>query len=168
MIFTIVLVLGLACSASALFPIYVASTTSTATLTTAGAASVLAGVGLVKLAAVAGLAIASSASKSRRDVSAQTLNRETDILFNVVAFNEPDMCIRRLMCDLATGEMEDSENKIMLSLFKDGEEVSKKSAKFAFAQAVKLGRDAKKIEQCEMVFRCPINGAALEQLIAKS
>merc|ERR1712001_444294 len=68
------------------------------------------GVVLLKAVALAGLAIA--ASRSRRSGI-----EDSDSAFAVLAAQEPAQCYRRLICDLATGPLERSENDVIVSLF---------------------------------------------------
>merc|ERR1712008_655005 len=68
--------------------------------------------GLVLLKGLALAAIV--ASRSRRAAVAVD---ETDSAFSVLAAQEPAQCYRRLICDLATGSLEKSENDVIVSLF---------------------------------------------------
>ena len=97
-------------------------------------------------------------------MSNTSLIKETEVLLNIVALGEPEQCIRRLICDLSTGQLPESEDNVMLKLF--NEEVPPTSAKFEFVQAAKLGKFSKAIEKCELTYSCPISGAQMEKFIA--
>merc|ERR1719288_747208 len=91
-----------------------------ATLTSgaAGAALLTGGVLLLKGLAIGGLALAAE---------------EQDAAFALLAANEPAQCYRRLICDLATGGLEKSENDVIVNLF--NKDASIESAKFEFVTA---------------------------------
>merc|ERR1719278_1580048 len=84
--------------------------TTAVTAGTAGALALTGGLVLLK-----GLALAAIvASRSRRAAVAVD---ETDAAFSVLAAQEPAQCYRRLICDLATGSFEKSENDVIVNLF---------------------------------------------------
>ena len=155
--------LALASSGSA--TIVLSSTATALSLTTTQVASLLTGIGLIKALALGAIAISAllSPSRSRRDVD-QTLAKETDAVFNVVGGNEPHQCIQRLICDLATGEMPESSNDIMMALFEH--HISEDSPMSKFAQAAQLGRKTKKIKSCEVQYSCPLTGLQIEEILA--
>merc|ERR1712150_270130 len=68
---------------------------------------------------------------------------EQDAAFALLAANEPAQCYRRLICDLATGGLEKSENDVIVNLFK--KDASIESAKFEFVTAAKIGKKHKSI-----------------------
>ena len=113
------------------------------------------GVVLIKALALAGLAVA--ASRSRRSAI-----EDVDSPFAVLAAQEPAQCYRRLICDLATGTLERSENDVIVSLF--NKEVGIESPKFDFATAAKLGKQAKSVEKCEIRYNCPLSGEQIQKL----
>ena len=133
-----------------------AATAGTVGLTTGGAA--LLGLGAI---ALKGLAIAALASRGgrrgRRDAEG------TPDAFTFIARAEPEECIRRLICDLATGKMPKSENDVILTLFKD--DVSITDSKFEFATAAKVGQAVQDIQACEIRYSCPVSGQQLNALL---
>jgi hypothetical protein len=160
-----IIILALACSTSA--TIYL-STTTTA-LTAAQSAALLGGIGLVKVAALGAVAlVAASRSRGKREAISTNLDKENEVLLSVVGFHEPEQCIRRLICDLATNQLPETEENVILRLFPENEEVAPTSAKFEFSRAAKLGRVAGDIKQCEISYRCPATGAEIEALIAQN
>lgn len=165
----IFLALFLASTASATLII---STTATATaLTATQAASIIAGVGLIKAVAigtVAGAALLASAARGgrgRREAETFNLNEENDAVFNIIKGSEPHECVQRLICDMATGLMPPSDNDIIMSLFESPEQVSESSSMFKFAQAAKLGKINRDIQKCELQYTCPIDGFEIEQIL---
>merc|ERR1712008_590419 len=126
--------------------------TATLTAGTAGAVALTGGLVLLK-----GLALAAIvASRSRRAAD------ETDSAFSVLAAQEPAQCYRRLICDLATGSFEKSENDVIVSLF--NKDTSIDSAKFEFATAAKLGKQLKSVQKCELRYSCPLSGEQIQKL----
>ena len=133
-----------------------AGTTLTAGATSA--ALLTGGVLLLKGLAVAGLAIAAS-QRSRREALAV---EEQDAAFAVLAANEPAQCYRRLICDLATGGLEKSENDVIVNLF--NKDASIESAKFEFVTAAKIGKKHKSVQTCELRYSCPLSGEQIQAL----
>merc|ERR1711997_971182 len=130
------------------------------TIATTGATSaalLTGGVLLLKGLAVAGLAIA--ASRSRRAAIAV---EEQDAAFALLAANEPAQCYRRLICDLATGGLEKSENDVIVNLF--NKDASIESAKFEFVTAAKIGKKHKSVQTCELRYSCPLSGEQIQAL----
>jgi len=129
--------------------------TTTLTAGTAGALALTGGLVLLK-----GLALAAIvASRSRRAAVAVD---ETDAAFSVLAAQEPAQCYRRLICDLATGSFEKSENDVIVNLF--NKDTSIDSAKFEFATAAKLGKQLKSVQKCELRYSCPLSGEQIQKL----
>jgi len=123
--------------------------TGAVTVSTAGAALALGGLAILKVAALA--AVASRRGRGKRDVDSD------DAVFGVVAQIEPAACYRRLICELATGKLENAEsNQAILSLFNG--EVPVQDAKFEYAVAAKVGKVVKDIQACEIRYSCPISG----------
>ena len=130
-----------------------AATAGTLGLTTGGAA--LLGLGAL---ALKGLAIGALASRRGRRAAESTPDA-----FTFIARAEPEECIRRLICDLATGKMPKSENDVILTLFKD--DVSITDSKFEFATAAKVGQAVQDIQACEIRYSCPVSGQQLNALL---
>merc|ERR1712141_529458 len=108
------------------------------------------------VAAVAGAAILLKAAallhlsqQSRKKRSAE----ENDAILTTIAAAEPASCVKRLICDIATGT-KPSENDVILSLFNNDTPVS--SPKFDFAIAATLGKQLKSVEACELRYTCPV------------
>ncbi len=120
------------------------------TLTTGGALA-LGGLALLKVGAIAAIALASRG----RGRGKRSLDNE-DSVFAIAAQLEPAQCYRRLICDLATGKMDKSENDVILSLFND--ETPIENVKFEFATAAKVGKLLKDVEACEVRYSCPVSG----------
>ena len=74
-------------------------------------------------------------------------------------------CYRRLICDLATGQMPKSENDIIVKLF-DGKKAPVTSPKFDFDTAAEVGKALKSVQQCELRYSCPLDGEQISKLIS--
>ena len=70
------------------------------------------------------------------------------------AQTEPEQCVQRLICDIATGQMPESDNDIIPTLFKGNSEAG--SSKFNYFMAAQLGKAAKNIKSCELRFSCSV------------
>ena len=70
------------------------------------------------------------------------------------AQTEPEQCVQRLICDIATGQMPESDNDIIPALFKGNSEAG--SSKFNYFMAAQLGKAAKNIKSCELRFSCSV------------
>jgi len=119
------------------------------------------GSGFIVAAGIIGLkAIAISAvlenSRSKRSAS-----EDSDLAFVPIAISEPAACYKRFICDLATGEMERSENDVILSLF--NKPTFTESPKFAFAEAAALGKQSQ-VQECEVQYSCPLSGKQIQKL----
>jgi hypothetical protein len=134
------------------------TTLSLGTLTGGGATALALGGGvlLIKALAIGALAIAAS-RRSRRSVL-----DDQDAAFAVISGTEPAQCYRRLICDLATGTMPQSENDIIVSLF--DKESSIDSHKFEYSVAAKLGKQIKSVQMCEVRYSCPLTGSDIQKL----
>ena len=75
------------------------------------------------------------------------------------AKTEPEQCYQRLICDLATGQMPESDNDIIPTLFRG--QADQESSKFNYFLAAKLGKTAKDIKSCEVQYGCSVS---LEQV----
>merc|ERR1712086_1060016 len=125
-----------------------AGTTLTAGATSA--ALLTGGVLLLKGLAIAGLAIAASQRHRREALAIE----EQDAAFAVLAANEPAQCYRRLICDLATGGLEKSENDVIVNLFN----------KDASIESAKIGKKHKSVQTCELRYSCPLSGEQIQSL----
>ena len=131
---------------------------ATVTSGAAGAALLTGGVLLLKGLALGGLALAASQRHRRAALAVE----EQDAAFALLAANEPAQCYRRLICDLATGGLEKSENDVIVNLF--NKDASIESAKFEFVTAAKIGKKHKSIQTCELRYSCPLSGEQIQSL----
>ena len=131
---------------------------ATATTTAAGTTLALGG-GLVVLKVLA-LGALAAASRAKRE--ADPANDTSDAAFALLAAQEPAQCYRRLICDLATGQIPASENDVIVQQFEDDEPIE--SFKFEFATAAKIGKSLKSVEKCELRYSCPLSGAQIQKL----
>jgi len=124
------------------------------TISSASAASLglLGGVVLLK-----GLVLGAALLSRRGKRSA-----ENDYAFIALNNAEPASCYKRLICDLATGAIPDSDN--ILSLFNGETEVI--SPKFEYSTAAKLGKAVKNAQVCEVRYSCPLNNQEIAKLFA--
>ena len=124
------------------------------TISSASAASLglLGGVVLLK-----GLVLGAALLSRRGKRSA-----ENDYAFIALNNAEPAQCYKRLICDLATGAIPDSDN--LLSLFNEETEVI--SPKFEYTTAAKLGKAVKNAQVCEVRYSCPLNNQEIAKIFA--
>ena len=122
-------------------------------VTTAGLAL---GVVALKGLALAGLLIASRSRRAAVEIDS------ADTAFYALSASEPAQCYRRLICDLATGQMAKSENDIIVNLF--DKDTAIESPKFEFATAAKLGKSHKNVAACELRYSCPLTGEQIQGL----
>ena len=94
-------------------------------------------------------------------------SNDLDAEFALLASIEPDQCYRRLICDLATGQMPKSENDIIVSLFEGVEIADVLSPAFEFSVAAEIGKLVKDVDTCELRYRCPVSGSQLLEATAK-
>ena len=90
-----------------------------------------------------------------------------DLELAVLSQIEPEQCFRRLVCDLATGQMPPSESDNIPSLFDDAEGIDVTSALFEYTVASRLGKVTKDITSCELRYRCPFTGAQILETAAR-
>ena len=86
--------------------------------------------------------------------------------FAAIAQIEPEQCYRRLICDLATGQMPPSDNDIILSLFDESSILDVTSPVFEFAVAAEVGRHVQDISVCELRYSCSVTGNELLEATA--
>ena len=90
-----------------------------------------------------------------------------DLELAVLSQIEPEQCFRRLVCDLATGQMPPSQNDLIVSLFEDVEDIDITSALFEYTIASKLGKVTGDITSCELRYRCSFTGAQILETAAR-
>ena len=93
--------------------------------------------------------------------SADEQSQQDELTFAFLAQSEPQACYRRLICDLATGQLPQSENDIIVKLF-DGKKADVTSPRFDFDTAAEVGKALKNVDACEIRYSCPFKG---EQII---
>jgi hypothetical protein len=96
--------------------------------------------------------------------SKRSTDQEDGLTFAFIAQSEPQACYRRLICDLATGQMPKSENDVIVSLF-DGKKADVTSAKFDFDTAAEVGKALKNVDACEIRYSCPFKGEQIVKLL---
>merc|ERR1712141_614705 len=154
---TAVALMAFAAAADATFVFTTAAATAgtATTISSASAASLglLGGIVLLK-----GLVLGAAILSSRRG------KRSTENDYAFIALNnaEPAQCYKRLICDLATGAIPDSDN--ILSLFNEETEVT--SPKFEYTTAAKLGKAVKNAQVCEVRYSCPLNNQEIAKIFA--
>jgi len=139
-----------------------ASAATTAFITPAGAALAIGGGLLLKAAALGALGADLALRRKRFAVEDVRSEEETDLMIASIMANEPQQCYRRLVCDLATGELPQNSGDVILSLFK--KPVGVTSARFDLATAAQIGKDLKSSQTCEYRFSCPLSGAQLAKI----
>ena len=87
--------------------------------------------------------------------------------FNLVGQTEPEQCVHRLICDLATGQMPPSSDDIIMRLFEDTKAVPQASPVFDFAVAAEIGKLVKDVQKCEIQYTCPMTGAQLQKMLVQ-
>lgn len=173
---TAVAVLCLAFGTEAIFfgGVGVAGTAGTITLASgsgvAAGAALVGGAVLLKALALGALYVASRNRggssrrryRGRRDAGEEVEVDEDDLAFSYISQTEPEMCYRRLICDMATGYMPKSENDIILSLFNKDTPIT--SPKYEYAMAAYIGKQVKNIKTCELRYSCALSGEQIEKL----
>jgi len=126
-----------------------------------GSTALISGSGLLLGAGILGLkAIAISSVLASR--AKRSADEESDLAFVPIAATEPAACVKRFICDLATGTQPKSENDVILALF--NKPTSADSPKFAFAEAATLGKISRQVRTCEVRYSCPLSGAQISKL----
>jgi len=137
----------------AIAPIALTATSGSAAATT------LAAVGLLKLK---GAAILALASRNRREAESNAIAEKEDILFLSVLKLEEDKCVRRFLCEVATGKLVAPEYMTTVKpLISSSLDAQLDSAKFVFSEAAKSGARHTSIEKCQAKYSCPSTGAQI-------
>ena len=148
--------------ASSTYATVLVATTTTA-LTATQAASFYYGVAAVKALALGALGVgALLGSRSRRSVE-----DVMDQTFDLVRQSEPEQCVHRLICDLATGQLPPSAEDVIMQLFEHTENIPQLSPVFDFAVAAEVGKYVKEVEKCEIQYTCPLTGAQLQKMLVQ-
>ena len=128
---SLIIALALAAPALATLPLLLQTSTTTAGVSTiTGTTTLLSGSAALGLFSIAGIGAAIGLGlllrgDLRKKRSVNSLS--TDASFAIISNLEPAQCYRRLICDIASGKMEASENdEIILAPFKDVRNISYK------------------------------------------
>ena len=154
----------LALASSSYATVLVGTTVTATALTATQAASFYYGVAAVKALALGALGVGAilGSRRSRRQVE-----DVMDEAFNLVGQSEPEQCVHRLICDLATGQMPPSSDDVIMRLFEDTKAVPQASPVFDFAVAAEVGKLVKDVQKCEIQYTCPITGAQLQKMLVQ-
>merc|ERR1739842_238595 len=110
-------------------------TTATTTLLAAPAVTGLLGAAVIVKGIGLGLLLR-DAGKKKRDVSGGPTSLGLDSSFAIISQLEPAQCIRRLICDVASGALPADEN----------------------------GKNFGSVEKCELRYSCPLSAGQLRQI----
>merc|ERR1712157_542932 len=115
---------------------------------TASLSSTLAALGLLKLGAAKLLAI----TRSKRSTG-------KDEIYQDVSKLEDQQCVRRFLCDVASGELTAPEYLSTVETLKaENLNLLIGSAELPYAEAVKYGAKVKSLKQCESKYVCAQSG----------
>ena len=131
---------------------------------TASLGTTLAALGLAKIGAAAVLAL----TRQRRQTdSVQNNLIQQEILFQAVTKLEEAKCVRRFLCEVATGHLNAPEYlSTVKPLMSESLESIVDSSKFPYSAAVKSGARHNSIEKCQFKFSCPKSGAEIYEALA--
>merc|ERR1711970_1440730 len=138
--------------------------TISVTSTTASLGTTLAALGLAKIGAAAALAI----TRQRRQVEDGTNSLvKQEILFQAVSKLEEAKCVRRFLCEVATGQLNAPDYLATVKpLLSESLEAIVDSSKFPYSEAVKSGARHSSIEKCQFKYSCPKTGAQIYEALA--
>merc|ERR1712029_1253916 len=167
---TLILALALAAPAMATLPLILTTTNAagvtTATTTLLAAPAVT---GLLVAAVIVkgiGLGLLLSEARGKRDVSGpKSLGRESS--FAIISQLEPAQCIRRLICDVATGALPAAESdEVILAPFKGTSlaDADVSAHSFDYLVAQENGKNFKSVEKCELRYSCPLSAGQLREI----
>merc|ERR1712223_209950 len=132
------------------------ATTATTTLLAAAAVTGLLGAA-VTIKGI-GLGLLLRGDRKKREVGAKSLGLESS--FSIVSQLEPAQCIRRLICDVASGKLPaDDSDEVILAPFKDTSlaDGDVASHSFDYLVAVENGKNFGSVEKCELRYSCPLS-----------
>merc|ERR1712166_1106283 len=153
---TLILALALAAPALATLPLILTTataagvTTATTTLLAAPAVTGLLGAAVLVKGIGLGLLLR-EAGKKKRDVSGGPKSLGLESSFAIISQLEPAQCIRRLICDVASGVLPASESDVA-------------SHSFDYLVAVENGKNFGSVEKCELRYSCPLSAGQLRQI----
>merc|ERR1712018_156708 len=93
------------------------------------------------------------------------LGRESS--FAIISQLEPAQCIRRLICDVATGALPAAESdEVILAPFKGTSlaDADVSAHSFDYLVAQENGKNFKSVEKCELRYSCPLSAGQLREI----
>lgn len=141
-----------------------ATTATTTLLSSSAALGLFSVVGIAKAVGI-GLLLA-DAARSKRSVEAGPKQLSIESSFTIISQLEPAQCMRRLICDVATGKLPASDSdEVILAPFKGSvAEADAASQQFDYLVAAENGRNFGSVEKCELRYSCPLNAAQLRDI----
>merc|ERR1739838_629984 len=138
--------------------------TISVTSATASLGTTLAALGLAKIGTAAVLAL----TRQRRQTEAVENNLiKQEILFQAVSKLEEAKCVRRFLCEVATGHLNAPEYlSTVKPLLSESLETIIDSSKFPYSEAVKSGARHNSVEKCQFKYSCPKSGAEIYKALA--
>ena len=137
---------------------------TTTLLSSTAATGLFAAVGIVKVIGL-GLLLADAArSKRSIEVGPKTLGIESS--FSIVSQVEPAQCIRRLICDVASGQLpaEEADEVILAPFQASVADADVSSQSFDYLVAAQNGRTFGSLEKCELRYSCPLSAQQLRDI----
>merc|ERR1712008_445546 len=169
---TLILALALAAPALATLPLILTTataagvTTATTTLLAAPAVTGLLGAAVLVKGIGLGLLLR-EAGKKKRDVSGGPKSLGLESSFAIISQLEPAQCIRRLICDVASGVLPaDESDEVILAPFVGTSlaDADVASHSFDYLVAVENGKNFGSVEKCELRYSCPLSAGQLRQI----
>merc|ERR1712129_250406 len=169
---TLILALALAAPALATLPLILTTataagvTTATTTLLAAPAVTGLLGAAVLVKGIGLGLLLR-EAGKKKRDVSGGPKSLGLESSFAIISQLEPAQCIRRLICDVASGSLPaDESDEVILAPFAGTSlaDADVASHSFDYLVAVENGKNFGSVEKCELRYSCPLSAGQLRQI----
>merc|ERR1711892_251076 len=131
---------------------------------TGGLSTTLAALGLAKLGTAAALAL-SRQRRQTEEVESNLIKQE--ILFQAVSKLEEAKCVRRFLCEVATGHLNAPDYlSTVKPLLSESLETILDSSKFPYSEAVKSGARHNSVEKCQFKYSCPKSGAEIYKALA--
>ena len=82
-------------------------------------------------------------------------------MYDFITRIDPADCVRRIICDVSTGDDEFTELASILTILpKEGVRVPLEHKRLAYEMkmAEKFGKHVKSVQACEHAFKCPLSG----------
>jgi len=129
---------------------------SSAVAGTLGALSLL---GVAKAGALLGSALP---RRSKREAE-----KVDNVLFISILKLEEDKCVRRFVCEVATGKLQAPEYLPAIKALQSANlELEVDSPKFVYSEAVKSGSKHTSVQKCQEKYSCPKTGAEIYSAMA--